>query len=168
MLTSTSARDVLPNIDRTQAAEIDLDLQTRPSEGPNTSFVWICRESVRRFPRYPPEISFLSLVTLILDLLIFLSIPFWSMFELSASRATRGHPFKLAYPGSRINVRANSFPVRVKLIALWNRLPEYVVLASRLTTFKRLLRIVNMSYAILGKSWFYNFYHLTMCVYYGC
>jgi len=35
------------------------------------------------------------------------------MFELSASRATRGHPFKLAYPDSRINVRANSFPVRV-------------------------------------------------------
>ena len=49
------------------------------------------------------------------------SIPFSSMFELSASRATRGHPFKLAYPDSRINVRANSFPVRV--IALWNRLP---------------------------------------------
>jgi len=71
------------------------------------------------------------------------------MFELSASRATRGHPFKLAYPDSRINVRANSFPVRV--IALWNRLPEYVVMASRLTTFKRLLRTVNMSYAILGQ-----------------
>ena len=41
------------------------------------------------------------------------SIPFSSMFELSASRATRGHPFKLAYPDSRVNVRANSFPVRV-------------------------------------------------------
>ena len=78
------------------------------------------------------------------------SIPFSSMFELSASRGTRGHPFKLAYPDSRINVRANSFPVRV--IALWNRLPEYVVMVSRLTTFKRLLRTVNMSYAILGKS----------------
>jgi len=49
-----------------------------------------------------------------------------------------------------INVRANSFAVRV--IALWNRLPEYVVMTSRLTTFKRLLQTVNMSYAILGKS----------------
>ena len=68
------------------------------------------------------------------------------MFELSVSRATRGHPFKLAYPDSRINVRANSFPAR------WNTLPEYVVMRSRLTTFKRLLRTVNMSYAILGKS----------------
>jgi len=72
------------------------------------------------------------------------------MFELSASRATRGHPFKLAYPDSRINVRANSFHVRV--IALWNRLPEYVVMTSRLTTFKRLLRTVNMSYVTLAKS----------------
>jgi len=78
------------------------------------------------------------------------SILFSSMFELSVSRATRGHPFKLAYPDSRIDVRTNSFPVRV--IALWNRLPEYVVMASRLTTFKRLLRIVNTSHAILGKS----------------
>jgi len=57
---------------------------------------------------------------------------------------------KLTTLHSRINVRANSFPVRV--IALWNRLPEYVVMASRLTTFKRLLRTVNMSYAIVGKS----------------
>ena len=78
------------------------------------------------------------------------SIPFSSMFDSSASRATRGHPFKLAYPDSRINVRANSFPVRV--IALWKRLPEYVVMTSRCTTFKRLLQSLNMSYAILGKS----------------
>jgi len=72
------------------------------------------------------------------------------MFGLSASRATRGHPFKLAYPDSRINVRANFFPVWV--IALWNRLPEYVVVVSRLTTFERRLRTVNMSYSTLGKS----------------
>jgi len=30
----------------------DLDLQTRPSEGRNTSSVWIWRKSVQRFPRY--------------------------------------------------------------------------------------------------------------------
>jgi len=39
------------------------------------------------------------------------------IFSLSLMRlfhcATRGHPFKPAYPDSRINVRANSFPVRV-------------------------------------------------------
>ena len=45
-------------------------------------------------------------------------------------------------------------------------IPEYVVIATRLTTFYRLVRTVNMSNAILGKSWFYNFYHLTVvCVY---
>jgi len=36
----------------------DPDLQTRPSEGPNTSYVWICRKSVQRFPRYPPKTMF--------------------------------------------------------------------------------------------------------------
>jgi len=30
----------------------DLDIQTRPSEGPNTSSLWIWRKSVQRFPRY--------------------------------------------------------------------------------------------------------------------
>jgi len=30
----------------------DLDLQTHPSEGRNTSSVWIWRKSVQRFPRY--------------------------------------------------------------------------------------------------------------------
>jgi len=30
----------------------DLDIQTRPSEGPNTSFVRIWRKSVQPFPRY--------------------------------------------------------------------------------------------------------------------
>jgi len=30
----------------------DLDIQTRPSEGPNTSFMWIWRKSVQRLPTY--------------------------------------------------------------------------------------------------------------------
>jgi len=34
-----------PNISRKQAAEIGLELQTRPSEGPNTSSPWIWRKS---------------------------------------------------------------------------------------------------------------------------
>ena len=58
-------KDVLPNINRTQAAEgtenaflslvtltFDTDFQTRSSEGPNTSSVWIWRKSVQQFPRY--------------------------------------------------------------------------------------------------------------------
>jgi len=31
---------------------LTFDLQTRPSEGPNTSFVWIWRKSVQQFRRY--------------------------------------------------------------------------------------------------------------------
>jgi len=46
----------------TLAAEIDLNLWTRPSEGPNTSSMWICRKSVqfsgsrdiRRKPQFCP------------------------------------------------------------------------------------------------------------------
>jgi len=43
---------VFPNINRTQTAEIDLKLQTRPSEGPSTYSLWLWRKSVQRFPRY--------------------------------------------------------------------------------------------------------------------
>jgi len=31
---------------------LDLDIQTRPSKGPNTSSLWISRKSVQQFPRY--------------------------------------------------------------------------------------------------------------------
>jgi len=36
---TNQSKDVLPNINRTQVAEIDLDLQAHPSEAPNTSSV---------------------------------------------------------------------------------------------------------------------------------
>jgi len=58
-------KDVLPNVNRTQAAEraekcrfcpwwpwpltVHIDLQTHPSEGPNTSSMWIWCKSVQRF-----------------------------------------------------------------------------------------------------------------------
>ena len=61
-------RDVLPNINRTQASEraekccslpwwpwsltSDLAFQTPPSEGPNMSSVWIWRKSDHWFPKY--------------------------------------------------------------------------------------------------------------------
>jgi len=58
--------DVLPNINCTQTTEtpknviflflvtltFDLDLQTHPSEGPNTSSVWIWHKSFQWFRRY--------------------------------------------------------------------------------------------------------------------
>jgi len=32
--------------------DLDLDILTRPSEGPNTSSLWIWRKSIQQFPRY--------------------------------------------------------------------------------------------------------------------
>jgi len=43
-----------------QAAKIDLDLQTRPSEGLNTSSLCTWRKSVQRFPQ---DISYTKKVT---------------------------------------------------------------------------------------------------------
>jgi hypothetical protein len=62
---------------------------------------------------------------------------------------TRGHSLKLLYPDSRINVRAHSFSVRV--ISIWNRLPESVVTAASVGQFKLFLREIDFTYALLGK-----------------
>jgi len=52
----------------TQAAKIDLDLQTRLSkELKNTSSSWISRKSVQQCPRHLPKTSFLSMVSLTFD-----------------------------------------------------------------------------------------------------
>jgi len=48
----TTANMFFPNINCTQAAEIDLDLQTCHSEGSNRSSMQICRKSVQRFQRF--------------------------------------------------------------------------------------------------------------------
>jgi len=62
---------------------------------------------------------------------------------------TRGHPLKLLYPDPRVSVRAHCFRIRVDM--LWNRLPASIVLAENIHLFKKLLRQVNFSYAMLGK-----------------
>jgi len=50
------------------------------------------------------------------------------LFLFYSGPATRGHPFKLANPDSRINVGyAQFFSCSGNSLALWNRLPEYVV-----------------------------------------
>ena len=49
----------------------------------------------------------------------------------------------------RVSVRAHCFPIQV--ILLWNRLPASIVLAGNIQLFKKLLRQVDFSYAMLGK-----------------
>ena len=56
------------------------------------------------------------------------------LFSVITYNRTRGHPKKLFKERSRLNVRANSFSSRV--VNIWNQLPEDVVMAPSLNTFK--------------------------------
>jgi len=47
---------------------------------------------------------------------------------------TRGHSLKLVHPRCHYNLRKYSFTVRI--VNLWNSLPENVVLANTVNTFK--------------------------------
>lgn len=76
-------------------------------------------------------------------------VPFDAFFKFSEHQITRGHSKKLFYPDSRLNVRAHSFPIRV--VSLWNRLPEAVVQTDNLYKFKKALSRIDLSYAVLGK-----------------
>ena len=55
------------------------------------------------------------------------------LFQMATFQATRGHPLKLFKRRSRLNVRANSFSMRV--IDNWNSLPTNVVLAPSVNSF---------------------------------
>ena len=56
-----------------------------------------------------------------------------SEFFVWSSCSTRGHSMKLYYPDSRVTVRQNFFSVRV--VQLWNKLPEEVASASSVSAF---------------------------------
>ena len=62
------------------------------------------------------------------------------LFELPNSSRTRGHCFKINHVRSRLECRRRSFAVRV--IPLWNNLPQSVVLSESLDKFKRGLHAV--------------------------
>ena len=71
-------------------------------------------------------------------------------FVLSNVNSTRGHSLKLSVPTSRINCRLNFFAVRV--INIWNRLPENVVTARTVLDFTNSLVNINLSTFLRGKS----------------
>jgi len=77
------------------------------------------------------------------------NVPFDQFFNTSSVQSTRGHPLKLFYPDSRINVHAHFFSARV--IALRNHLPAALVQDKNLSAFKTRLRPFDLSYALLGK-----------------
>ena len=59
------------------------------------------------------------------------------LFEISSEERTRGHRLKLFKPRCRTNIRQNFFTVRV--IEDWNSLPEEVIEAKNVNTFKNRL-----------------------------
>ena len=59
------------------------------------------------------------------------------------------HPFKLFLPDSRVNCRKHFFAVRV--LRIWNSIPEEVVSADHLSLFVRTLKHVNLSQFLFGK-----------------
>ena len=63
---------------------------------------------------------------------------------------TRGHSFKIHVPNSRINVRQSFFCVRV--VNIWNSLPDNIVSASSPALFNKLLHDVNLKQHLLGKN----------------
>ena len=54
-----------------------------------------------------------------------------------SKEGTRGHIFKLCQEGSKLNLRRQSFPVRITKV--WNQLPNSVVTAPTVNTFKNRL-----------------------------
>ena len=61
------------------------------------------------------------------------------LFTMATYSSTRGHPQKLFKKRSNRNIRMNSFSNRV--VEKWNNLPEHVVMAPSLNTFKSRLNI---------------------------
>lgn len=70
-------------------------------------------------------------------------------FTFNTNSNTRGHPFKLFVPDSRINARAHFFCVNV--ISLWNDLPDHIVCSVSLNCFVSQLKNFDLSRCILGR-----------------
>jgi len=55
----------------------------------------------------------------------------------------------LGVPDARINAHAHAFPVRI--VSLWNRFPDNIVLPANLKQFKMAIKNIDFSYALIGK-----------------
>ena len=60
-----------------------------------------------------------------------------SLFELDTQSGTRGHQLKVKKPHCKLLSRANFFSIRV--INAWNKLPDSIVQAPGVNSFKRAL-----------------------------
>jgi len=66
-----------------------------------------------------------------------LNIDLSLFFSSTVYQSSRGHSFKLSKQHFQKNIRLHALSVRV--INDWNSLPDYIVNANSLTTFKQLL-----------------------------
>ena len=104
---------------------------------------------------YRDRLKICGLVTLerrrlIADLILFYKIihrlietDLTDSLTLSTSAITRGHPFKLAYNGARINSRLHFFSLRTTKV--WNTLPAAVVCAQSVDGFRKGILLADFS-----------------------
>jgi len=81
-----------------------------------------------------------------MDLFFYLVTDF---FTIVYDHTTRSNSLKLFVRSSRVNCRQHFFAVRV--IDVWNSLPEDVVSAKQLSSFVNRLKCVDLSKFLLGK-----------------
>ena len=70
-------------------------------------------------------------------------VKFDDFFHLSTVATTQGHPFKLFKEHSSVNARKSFFSQRI--INVWNNLPSDIVDFSTLCSFKRTVKVVDLS-----------------------
>jgi len=76
-------------------------------------------------------------------------LSFDSFFTFVCNSRTRGHSFKLFLPDSRVNCSQHFFAVRV--LSIWNSLPEDVGSAAHLSSFISRLVRVKLNQFLIGK-----------------
>jgi len=76
-------------------------------------------------------------------------MPVSDFFIVSKVKRARGHTIKLALPVSRIDCRKYFFSVRI--VKVWNSLPDKLVTAKSVHLFKSLLVNQNLNKFIVGK-----------------
>jgi len=79
----------------------------------------------------------------------FVDIDHTTLFERNMSSA-RGHSFKLSVPRSFKSVRSNFFACRI--VPIWNSLPDSVVSAPSVSSFKRMLIATNLNNYLVGRT----------------
>ena len=82
----------------------------------------------------------------------FSALTFLDFFSLPNSTNLRGHSLRLAVPLARNNIRKHFFAV--KIVPIWNSLPDSLVTSSTTSLFKSLLAKHNLSSFLILPSYF--------------